>query len=65
MNTLKSALSTYHSTIGGIVLTFFGFVIYAPEHFNKWPVILDIANYGAAGGLAAIGIGAYKGIQKS
>lgn len=65
MDKLKQAFSTYHSTIGGIVATFFGFVLFAPEHFQQWPVLVDLAKYGAAGGLAAIGFGAYQGIKKS
>ncbi len=65
MNILRDAFSTYHSTIGAFVLTFFGFILFAPEHFAKWPVLVDLAKYGAAGGLAALGVGAYQGIKKS
>ena len=46
----------WKTTVAGIVSGFFGFVLFAPQHFTAWPVLGDIAAYFLAGGLAALGI---------
>jgi hypothetical protein len=49
-------IDNWHGTLAGLVSAFFGFVLFAPEHFDKWPVVRDIAAYVFAGGLAGLGI---------
>ena len=39
-----------------IVTTFLGFVIFKPELFGHYPLIVNIANYAAFGGLTAFGV---------
>lgn len=47
-------MKDYKTTILGCVSAFFGFVLFQPEYFP--PVLVDVAAYIFAGGLAALGV---------
>lgn len=54
----KQRFMQLETTIPALVASFFGFVLFAPQHFNQWPIIQDLAAYFFAGGLAVLGINA-------
>ena len=49
-------MKDWKTTTAGIVSAFFGFVLFAPQHFTAIPVLADVAAYFLAGGLAALGV---------
>lgn len=58
MNRLEKGLRDWPTTVAAVVSAIAGFVLFAPEHFNSWPIVQDAAAYIFAGGLAAFGIAA-------
>lgn len=44
--------------MAGIVAAVAGFVLFSPDLFAHWPMLLAIAKYIMAGGVAALGISA-------
>lgn len=49
-------MKSWKSTIAGLVTAAAGFVLFSPEHFRQWPILIDLAKYVMLGGLAALGI---------
>lgn len=60
----KENFKHYSTTVSGLAAAFFSFVLFAPEHFAAWPVLIDLAKFGFAGGLAALGISAISYFPK-
>jgi hypothetical protein len=54
----------WHTTVSGIVSAMFAFVVFAPEHFQQWPILIDLAKFAAAGGIAVLGITAAQTSKK-
>ncbi len=48
----------WKTTFFGVVTAFFGFIVFAPEHFQSMPWLIDLAKYAAAGGLLGLGFSA-------
>lgn len=51
-------MSDRNTTIAAVVSAVFGFVAMFPEHFQHYPLLIDIAKFAHVGGLAALGISA-------
>lgn len=51
-------MKDWKTTIYGVISAFFGFVLFAPQHFASVPALADIAAYVFAGGLLGLGISA-------
>lgn len=51
-------MKDWKTTIYGAVSAFFSFVMFAPQHFQDFPILTDIAAYVFAGGLLGFGISA-------
>lgn len=49
----RSWRTSFFGTVGGTALAF---VLFAPEHFKDWPIVLSLARFAAAGGLIGLGI---------
>lgn len=52
--TVKDWKTTIPAAISAVAF----FVLFAPEHFSRWPVVIDFAKYVAAGGLLFFGVNA-------
>jgi hypothetical protein len=46
-------ITTILGTIAGTALAF---VLFAPEYFEKWPVVIAFAKFAAAGGIVGLGV---------
>jgi cytochrome b subunit of formate dehydrogenase len=46
----------WKTTVSGLITAAAGFVIFFPEYFARWPLVLATAKYITVGGLAALGI---------
>ncbi len=51
-------MKSYKTTIFAIITAAFGFILFAPEYFQSVPWLIDLAKFGAAGGLVAFGLSA-------
>ena len=49
-------LLSWKTTACGLVMALAGFVMFSPETFAAWPVVLALAKYTLLGGFAALGI---------
>ena len=49
-------MRSWKTTISAVVTVLAGFVLFSPETFKTWPVVIEIAKYIAAGGVLALGI---------
>ena len=49
-------MANWKTTAAGIVTAIFGFILFSPQYFSAIPWIVDIAKFGAAGGLASLGL---------
>jgi hypothetical protein len=38
------------------ISAFLGFVLFSPDTFSRWPLVVSVANYAAIGGLAVFGV---------
>lgn len=56
MNRLEKGVRDWPTTIAALITALASFVLFAPDHFDSWPVVKDLAAYIFAGGLAAFGI---------
>jgi hypothetical protein len=57
----KCRIKDWKTTIPALVSAISGFILFAPEYFDRWPILYDIAKYTFSGGLAAFGINAVSG----
>jgi hypothetical protein len=57
-------MKDWKTTFFGLVAGGFGFVIFAPEHFQQWPWLISFAKFAAAGGLTGLGITAAQANKK-
>jgi hypothetical protein len=57
-------MSDWKTTVAGIASAVFAFVVFAPEHFQQWPILIDLAKFAAAGGIAVLGITAAQTSKK-
>lgn len=46
----------WKSTMFGLITAAAGFVVFSPDTFHNYPVVLSLAKYIMVGGLAGIGI---------
>ena len=60
----KAAFLQFETTIPALVSAVAGLVLFAPEHFMEWPIVISISKYVFAGGLAAFGIAAATPLRK-
>lgn len=51
---MRPHMKNWKTTAFGIVAAFFGFVLFKPQHFPL--VLVDVAAYVMAGGIAGLGI---------
>lgn len=49
-------MNHWRTTAAGIVTAAAGFVVFSPEMFAHWPLLVALAKYAAIGGFAAMGI---------
>lgn len=56
MNRLEKGVRDWRTTLPAVITAAAAFVLFAPQHFDSWPVAKDLAAYIFAGGLAAFGI---------
>ena len=47
---------SWKSSTAGIVTAFFAFVLFSPETFSHWPIVLTLAKFATVGGLGTLGI---------
>jgi hypothetical protein len=57
----KDWATTVPGVLAGVALSF---VLFAPELFDHWPWVLQLAKFAAIGGLAALGVNATSGKAK-
>lgn len=51
-------MTNWKTTTLGIATAFFAFVLFSPEQFSQFPVVIALAKFAFVGGLAGIGIAA-------
>ena len=49
-------MTSWKSTVSGIVTAAAGFVVFSPGLFSRWPWVVEAAKYVMAGGVAMLGI---------
>lgn len=49
-------MGSWKTTLAGLLTAVFGFVLFSPDLFARWPWLIALARYATAGGFAAIGI---------
>lgn len=47
---------SWKSTVIGAMTAFFAFVLFTPESFQEWPILIALSKFAVIGGLAGLGI---------
>lgn len=53
----------WKTTITAAFTALFAFIVFSPDLFSRWPFLIELAKFAAAGGLLAFGVAA-KDSQK-
>ena len=51
-------MKNWKTTLTGVVSAVAGFIAFSPTQFSKWPLVVELAKYTMAGGIAFMGISA-------
>lgn len=51
-------LVNWKTTVIGIITAAAGFILFSPEFFQQWPILISLAKYVTIGGFAAFGLAA-------
>lgn len=54
----SSIIKNHKTTFTSIITAFFLFIVFDPQDFTKFPILIPLAKYVAAGGLVSFGISA-------
>ena len=49
-------MRNWKTTAAGVIASASAFVVFSPELFTHWPLVVALAKFAAAGGLATLGI---------
>lgn len=61
---LTSTKKNWGKVLTAAISTFCGFVLLYPEVFDKWPLVVKVSNYVAAGGLAGFGVVGVRNVYR-
>lgn len=49
-------MRSWKTTLSAVMTVLAGFVLFSPNTFKEWPIVIEVAKYIAAGGVLSLGI---------